>query len=242
MQRWQILDSDVTPDGRELVLSRRGDMFLIQVDAEELMSSRAHGSEDALARLALEALGSPSARPAPRVLVGGLGMGFTLRALLDALTERTGSQKGQKGQKTSAPSVIVAEVFPIIVEWNRTHLGHLAAHPLDDARVHVQVGDVADRLRADDPYDVILLDVDNGPDAFTLDRNRFLYTAAGLERIHGTLTPGGVLAVWSADDDPRYTDQLHRAGFTAKTHRVHARAVGKGGRHAIFVARKSRKG
>jgi spermidine synthase len=239
MQRWQILDSDVTPDGRELVLSRRGDMYLIQVDAEELMSSRAHGSEDALARLALEALGG---RPGPRVLVGGLGMGFTLRALLDALTERAGSQRGQKGHKTPAPSVIVAEVFPIIVEWNRTHLGHLAGHPLDDRRVRVQVGDVADRLRADDPYDVILLDVDNGPDAFTLDRNRFLYTAAGLERIAGALTPGGVLAVWSADDDPRYVDQLHRAGFTAKTHRVHARAVGKGGRHAIFVARKSRKG
>lgn len=226
MERWKTLDVVATPDGRELSLTRRGDMFLIAVDGEELMSSRTRGSEEALARLALEALGH---RSAPRVLVGGLGMGFTLRALLDELAERPGA---------SGAEVVVAEVFPAVVEWNRGPLAELADRPVDDPRVRVEVGDVAERLRADEPYDVVLLDVDNGPDAFTLERNRFLYSRAGIERIAAAVVDGGVLAVWSDFDDPRFVDRLRRGGFDVRTHRVAARRGGRGGRHVIFVGRK----
>jgi len=224
MQPWRTLDAVGTPDGRELVLAQRGDMFLIEVDGEELMSSRTHGSEEDLARLAVAALGD---RAAPRVLVGGLGMGFTLRTTLDSLAGRPGA------------TVVVAEVFPAVVAWNRGPLAHLARRPLDDPRVLVAEGDVAERLANDEPYDAVLLDVDNGPDAFTLDGNRHLYTAAGLERLRRALAPGGVLAVWSASDDPRFEDRLRRARFTTRVHRVRARAGGKGSRHAIFLGQRS---
>lgn len=220
----QILDCVLTPDGTELVLYRRGDAFLIEIDTYDLMSSRVHGSEEELARQAITALGD---RPAPRILVGGLGMGFTLRAALDALDGRRG-----------AAVVVVAEVFPAVVEWNRRWLGELAGRPLDDSRTTVEVADVATLLTGRAPWDAILLDVDNGAEALTLDRNRHLYTRAGVERLHRALAPGGVLAVWSTADDPPFADRLRRAGFAATTHRVPARAGGKGGRHVIFVGRR----
>jgi spermidine synthase len=225
MQRQRILDCIVTPDGQELVLYRRGNGFWIEIGGETLMGSRAHGSEGDLARLALDALGN---RPAPRMLVGGLGMGFTLRAALDALGNHRGA------------SVVVAEVVSAVVEWNRRWLGHLAGQPLTDPRVRIEHGDVGDRLTAEiGSYDIILLDVDNGPDALTLESNHDLYTDRGVDRLRDALTPGGVLGVWSATNDPRFTDRLQRRGFTAvRTHHVNARASGKGGRHVVFIARR----
>ena len=222
MQPAIVLDAVATPEGGRLVLSRRGDAFLIRIDGLDLMSSRAHGSEEALARLAFAALGS---RRAPRVLVGGLGMGFTLRAVLDALAGK--------------PAVVmVAEVFPAVVAWNRRWLGKLAGHPLADPRVRVVEGDVADLLAApQEPFELILLDVDNGPEALTPRPQRGLYTRQGLERLHRTLTPGGVLAVWSGFAHPPFVTRLREAGFAVEVHRVRARG-GKGGRHVIFVARR----
>jgi spermidine synthase len=225
MKPTKVLDCVGTPDGRELVLFERGGEFIIQVDRYDLMGSRAHGSEEEMARLSLAALGD---RPAPRVLVGGLGMGFTLRATLDSLVGRPGAR------------VVVAEMFPAVVEWNRTHLGHLAGRPLDDKRVQVAEGDVGKLLATvREPFDVILLDVDNGPEAMTLESNHELYTPAGVGRLFRALSPGGVLAVWSADDHPRFTDRLRRGGFSdAAARRVSARAAGKGGKHVVFVGRK----
>jgi spermidine synthase len=218
-----ILDMTVTPDGRELVLDRRDDAFTIFVDSEELMWSRTSGSERALAQLALDELGS---RPTPRILVGGLGMGFTLRATLDAL--------GPHGKA----KVVVAEVFEAVLEWNRGPLAALAGHPIDDPRVRVRIQDVWDTVANDGPFDVILLDVDNGPESFTLDSNQRLYGARGLGRLHDALTPGGVLTVWSAGDDPRFVRSLRKAGFEARSQRVAARVGGKGGKHVVFVARR----
>jgi len=225
MKPIQILDCVATPDGRELVLYQRGDTFSIEVDRYHLMGSRAHGSEEDLARLALTTWGEGAA---PRVLIGGLGMGYTLRATLDALAGRPGAR------------VVLAEMFPAVVEWNRRHLGHLAGHPLEDRRVQVKEGDVAERFKPGEPrFDVILLDVDNGPEAMTLEKNHNLYTPAGITRVRDALLPGGVLAVWSADDDPRFVDRLRRGGFAAASHYVPARAGGKGGKHVIFVGRRT---
>ncbi len=224
MQPQRILDVVVTQDERELVLYQRGDRFLIQIDSEDLMTSRAHGSEQEMARLALATLG---VRPTPRVLIGGLGMGFTLRATLDQLDRSPGAV------------VIVAEVFPSVVEWNRGPLAHLAHAPLEDARVRVDERDVALVLSSTtEVFDVILLDVDNGPDALTLQSNRHLYGQRGLEAALAALAPRGVLAVWSAGDDPNFTLRMHKAGFEATTHRVRERP-GKGARHVIFVGRKA---
>jgi spermidine synthase len=205
------------------VLSRRGDVFHIHVDRYELMASRAHGSEEELARLAIAALGR---RPAPRVLIGGLGMGFTVRAALDALSEQPQA------------TIEVAEVFPAVVAWNRGPLAALAREPLADSRVSVVEADVGDVIAsAAGRYDAILLDVDNGPEALTLDSNRRLYAPAGLRQLHAALAPRGVLAVWSTDDDPRFAYRLDEIGFTAETRRVRARA-GRGARHVVFVARR----
>jgi len=229
MKPQRILDCVTTPDGGEIVLYQRGDAFVIHIDNFELMTSRAHGSEEALARLALDALDAPGRRPAPRVLVGGLGMGFTLRAALDCVAGRPGAR------------VVVAEFFPAVVEWNRRYLGQLAGEPLADPRVEVALGDIARPIAAAAAaaaYDAILLDVDNGAEALTLEGNRHLYTQKGVARLHRALTPGGVLAVWSTDDDPRFTDRLTREGFTVTTHRAAARPGGKGTRHVIFVARR----
>ena len=224
MQPHRILDCVVTADGRELVLSRRGDVFHIHIDRYELMASRAHGSEEELARLAVAAL--PPATLAPRVLVGGLGMGFTVRAALDALADRPQA------------TVEVAEVFPAVVAWNRGPLAALAREPVADPRVTVVEADVGDVVAgADARYDAIVLDVDNGPEALTLDSNRRLYSPAGLRALRTALTAKGVLAVWSTDDDPRFAHRLGETGFEVMTHRVRARA-GRGARHVVFLARR----
>lgn len=224
MNKLEVVGLAVTPDGGELVLYQRGDSFILQIDSYDLMTSRVHGSEEALARLAIEALGD---RPATRVLVGGLGMGYTVRAALDLLRGRPRS------------TVVVSEVIPEVVEWNRGLLAHLAGRPLDDPRVRVETGDVVELLRAPKkPFDAILLDVDNGPDALVLAGNRHLYSAEGLDRIYQALTPGGVFALWSTADDRTFPGRLQRHGFTASTHRVPSRASGKGGKHVVFLARR----
>ena len=225
MRKTQILDSVLTPDGRELVLYQRDELFVIRVNDVELMSSRAYGSEEKLARLGLAVLGP---RPAARTLVGGLGMGFTLRAVLDGLA----------GQ--DAAEVVVAELFPTVVNWNRTWLGRLANHPLEDPRVQVVEVDVGHLLAGStQAFDLVLLDVDNGPEPLTIDANRYLYTPRGIATLRNALRPGGVAAVWSADHDVHFANRLHRGGFEVEVHQVAARPGGKGDRHVIFVGRKN---
>ncbi|HMF59686.1 MAG TPA: MnmC family methyltransferase [Vicinamibacterales bacterium] len=189
-------------------------------NGKSLMSSRMHGSEQALASLALRRMQMPD----PCVLVGGLGMGFTLRATLDLLPE--------------GATVVVAELVPAVVEWNRGAVGTLAGHPLRDARVRVDIGDVADTLQSSPGgFDAVLLDVDNGPDAFTATTNARLYNDQGLAAARDALKPGGVLAVWSAWEDRRFEQRLRYAGFIVDIERVRGRLKKGGPKHTIFLAR-----
>ena len=189
------------PAPAELTLWQRGDELAIRIGGTELMNSRQHHSEDQLGQLACAHL---SRGHVARVLIGGLGMGFTLRAVLDAL--------GPKAQ------VEVAELLPAVVRWNREVLGPLAGHPLRDSRVQLIEGDVGARLGRGPTYDVIVLDVDNGPAALTAAGNRRLYERDGLAVISGSLRPRGVLAVWSVTDDPRFSKRLRSAGFDVLRH------------------------
>ena len=185
------------------------------------MNSRMHHSEDALAELACSRLRSTDNA---RVLVGGLGMGFTLAAALRTVPE--------------SAEVIVAELVPAVVEWNRGALGQCAGRPVDDARTRVHVGDVADLLQhRENQFDAILLDVDNGPEAMTHSDNEWLYSTAGLKQIYETLRPEGIVAIWSARADQLFTSRLKKTGFNVKLRTVRARP-GKGSRHTIFVAQK----
>jgi len=216
----RLLDKLTTPDGHKLVLYERAGVWSIRVNGYDLMSSRAHGSEEALATLACDQkhLGAN-----PRVLIGGLGMGFTLRAALDCLPP--GAQ------------VVVAEVFPAVVRWYREHYGHLTGHALDDPRVSVAEEDVAESLckAATQPFDLIMLDVDNGPEALTLDSNQDLYGHSGINRLRAALSAEGTLAVWSASPDPPFAARLGRGGFKVRTESVRAHH-GRGLRHAVFLA------
>lgn len=223
MKPWELLGDSDTPDGTRLTLMKRDREHVIFAGGKILMSSRMHGSEEALATLACAHITTASA---PRVLVGGLGLGFTLRATLDVLPARA--------------SVVVAELVPGVVEWNRGPLGPLAGHPLDDPRVRVAEGDVAVVMRKDtERFDAILLDVDNGPDAFTSALNAGLYANHGVTLAHATLRPGGVLAVWSAWEDRKFEQRLRWAGFAVSMHRVRARLKQGGPRHTIFVGKRS---
>ena len=200
-------------------LVRRGDEFLIRLDGQVLMTSRTHGSEEALAGLACAAI---RGRRRPRVLVGGLGMGYTLRAALAALPAHA--------------SVVVAELVPEVVTWNRGPLGPLAGRPLDDPRVSVAEGDVAALMaRERGTVDAILLDVDNGPTGLPREANEDLYAERGLAIARRALRPGGVLAIWSASPAPRFEARLRRASFDVRVHRVTARGTGGGRKHAIWV-------
>ncbi len=210
-----------TQDGRPLVLYHRDGVFQIRVDGMELMSSRAHGSEAALAELTRDALAGVAA---PRVLIGGLGMGFTLRAALDCFPPRA--------------TLTVAEVFEEVVAWNRGPLAHLAGRPLDDRRVRLRQADVA-RVLDEGPFDAVLLDVDNGPQAFTLEANARLYQARGIARLRRSLRDRGVLSLWSAGDEPAFERALGRGGFRVRRVRVPARGRGGGPRHTIYLARKA---
>jgi len=227
LDTWVILDSAEVPSDRNVVrLYQRGQEFLIRVEDRELMASGVHGSEDALAQEACKRIG---ARPAPRLLIGGLGMGYTLAAALRHLG--------------SDAVVVVAEVVAAVVAWNRGPLAHLAGSPLEDPRVQVIETDVAQLLRrADSPYDAILLDVDNGPRALTCASNGWLYSPAGLDAASAALTPGGVLAVWSAWQDRSFTSRLGRAGFHVEEVSVRSRGSKGGRRHNIWLAINPRPG
>jgi spermidine synthase len=209
------------PDGTPLALTRRDDEYMILASGKPLMTSRMHGSEEALATLGCREL--PSA--APCVLVGGLGMGFTLRAALDVVP--------------ATATVVVAELVPAVVEWNRGPLGPLAGHPLDDPRTRIDLRDVGAVMRSSTAaFDAILLDVDNGPEEFTLRGNASLYGEAGIAVTRNALKPGGTLALWSTKEDKAYERRLRRAGFDARAERVRARLQHGGSRHIIFVARR----
>lgn len=195
------------PGGGELKCYRHDEDFAIRVDGVELMSSRVHGSEEAMAELAIERL---RGRSAPRVLVGGLGMGYTLARTLALLPE--------------AAVVEVAEIVPEIVQWNREMFGHLAGHPLRDPRAKVLVMDVRERIGAvNGLYDLVLLDVDNGPEGLTRRGNDQLYSERGLRKLHDAMRSTAVAAVWSSRPDPRFEPRFRAAGFFVEEHRVRAR-------------------
>jgi spermidine synthase len=217
-----LLGTAVIPDtNHELRLYQSGDLFSIKVPGRgELMNSRVHGSEKALADLACAKLGG---NPKPRILIGGLGMGFTLAAALKAVGPQA--------------EVIAAELVPEVVTWNRTLIGAPAGHPLADPRSSVYVGDVADViLRQPRSFDAILMDVDNGPEALVRRENDWLYGPGGLRATRAALRPGGVLAVWSASPDPAFTKCLERVGFAVREHVVRPHRAGKGSRHVIWIA------
>ena len=209
------------PDGTDLTLLRKGGEFLILADGKDLMSSAMHGSEEALATLGCERAKSIEE---PHVLVGGLGMGFTLRAALDVLPEHA--------------TVVLAELVPAVVEWNRGALGELARRPLDDSRVRLECRDVRLVLQ-DRPahFDTILLDVDNGPRAFTQTGNAGLYGDDGLSDIRRALKPEGVVVFWSAWDDTKFEHRLRYNGFSVETVHVRARLKKGGRQHTLFVGR-----
>lgn len=220
MNRWEQIDTATLPDGDVMTLHRRADEFSLRVANVELMNSRQHGSEEQLAELAVARVG---ALTGVTVLVGGLGMGFTLRAVLDLLP-------------TDA-RVTVAELVPQVVQWNRSLLCALSGDPLADTRVTVVVRDVAELLRASNAtFDVVLLDTDNGPEGTTTEDNEWLYGSAGLGTIRAALKPGGVLAVWSVFPSESFTRRLGKAGFDVDVKYVRSRGK-KGNRHVIWVAR-----
>lgn len=218
----EYLGSAAVPGGQELKLYRRGGDFMIVLDRNELMSSRMSGSEKQLALMTIERL---RGRPAPRLLIGGYGMGFTLRAALGALD--------------NTARVTVAELVPEIIAWARGPMADLAAGCLDDPRVALVIDDVAHVIAAGKGgYDAILLDVDNGPDGLTADANDRLYSASGLATARAALAPGGILAIWSAGADAAFTRRLGSAGFLVDEVAVRARDNGKGPRHVIWFAQK----
>ncbi len=217
----ELIGTAEVPGGDELRLYRRGDDFIIAIDRNELMSSRMSGSEEALATMTCDRLRSPKAAS---LLIGGYGMGFTLRAALATL--------GPDAR------IAVAELVPGIIEWARGPMAELAAGCLDDPRVELILGDVSKAIgAATRRYDAILLDVDNGPDGLTRDANEGLYSAAGLAAAKTALRPGGILAIWSAAPDARFTRRLTAAGFQVEEIGVRARSNGKGPRHVIWFAR-----
>jgi spermidine synthase len=225
VEPWTTIERAAVPGSdTELSLLRRDDDFAIRISAVpgDLMNSRMHHSEEALAELACSRLG---ATENARILIGGLGMGFTLAAALKAVP--------------GSAEVIVAELVPAVVEWNRGQLGQCAGRPLEDDRTRVHLGDVADLLKhREKGFDAILLDVDNGPEAMTYADNEWLYSPAGLKTIYRKLRPDGIVSIWSARADRQFARRLEKTGFDVQLRTVRARP-GKGSRHTIFVAQKS---
>jgi len=222
MIRWVELGVAAVPgDGGVLRLMQRGDEFSIMAGAIELMNSRLSGSEEALASLTRERL---KGRADPQILIGGLGMGFTLRAAL--------------AEWSSDAQITIAELVPEVVAWARGPLAHLHAGSLADPRLTIFEGDVAALIDAAPArWDAILLDVDNGPEGLMRRANDDLYDAYGLIEAHAALRPSGVLAIWSVDPNPAFTRRLRGAGFTVEELRVHANGK-RGSRHVIWLATK----
>ena len=222
MQPRQLIGTALVPGGEELRLFRRGADFIIAVGRNELMSSRMSGSEVALATLTCTRLHGHAGQ---HMLIGGYGMGFTLRAALDRLD--------------ATARVTVAELVPDIIAWAKGPMSELAAGCLDDPRVTVFGGDVSDCIRdVERAYDAILLDVDNGPDGLTRSANSWLYSFRGLAAAKAALKPKGILAIWSAYPDAAFTQRLTDSGFKVEKVNVRARANGKGARHVIWLATK----
>ena len=227
MNPWQLLGRAQTPgEGAELVLYQRNSEFSLKADNRELMNSRVHGSEEAMSRLGCQNLAK---HPSARVLIGGLGMGYSLRTALDIL--------GEDAQ------VVVAELVPAVVEWNRGVLADLTGRPLDDGRVELHEADVVQLIktaRAD--YDAILLDIDNGPEAMVRQGNDWLYSLPGLTATYAALRRGGVLATWSAGPQPAFVKRLRRAGFEVDEVKLRAHSGSSrkgGGHHIIWISTRS---
>jgi spermidine synthase len=217
---FELLGQTLSPDGTVMKLIRRSDEFIILADGAILMSSRMHGSEEALATFACQRVRT---RKQPSVLIGGLGMGFTLRAALDLLP--------------ADATVVVAELVPAVVAWNRGPLGPLAGHPLKDKRVRVETGDVAVTLSSGlGQFDAVLLDVDNGATAFTTSSNAGLYDNRGIAAARAALKMEGVLAVWAAQDDRKFEQRLRHGRFDVQVQRVRGRLKNGGPRHTILLA------
>ncbi|MEP9377305.1 spermidine synthase [Aquabacter sp. CN5-332] len=221
---WILLDTAKVPDGLgELRLMKRGDEFSIMSGATELMNSRLSGSEKALAALVCERLGQ---RPKPRLLIGGLGMGFTLRAALAELG--------------ADAEIVVAELVPAVISWARGPMAGIFGTSLTDPRVSLFEGDVGSLIRSGQTaYDAILLDVDNGPGGLTRAANDGLYDTRGLDAARTALRPGGMLAVWSSAPDRDFTLRLRKAGFGVDEVKVRANGKAGGARHLIWIATKA---
>ena len=208
-----------TPEGDELTLRQRDEEFEIRFNGWEVMSNWGSLSEETLAQLVCEGLGRRSAR----ILIGGLGMGYTVRAALDAASPDS--------------RVIVSELVPAVIDWNRGPLANLARRPLEDRRVKVHSGSVIDILSVSEHhFDGIILDVDNGPEAVLYQPNRFLYSAGGLELVKAALAVDGTLGVWSADRSTDFENTLSGAGFKWRRVAVDARGNDSGPEHTIYLA------
>ncbi len=219
MKPWETLAVAITPDGGRFELRRHDGSYVIHADGYDMMTSYSHGSEDAMMSLAC-----PRPPVDACILVGGLGMGYTLAATLDLMPP--------------GGTVVVSELVPEVVEWNRGPLGPLAGHPLDDPRTDLVVGDVADVIReGKSRFDAVLLDVDNSVDSFSLAGNAWLYTPEGLAATHRSLRPGGALAIWSVGTERTFERRLRTAGFTASTHPVRGRGK-RGGHYSVIVGRR----
>jgi spermidine synthase len=224
---WSLIDTAKVPGGDgELRLMRRGTEFSIMLGQNELMNSRRSGSEQALAALACERI---QTRDRPRLLIGGLGMGFTLRAALAVL--------GTEAQ------VIVAELMPAVLAWAKGSMAGIFGDSLTDSRVSVRVADVGGLIRSrSSNLDAILLDVDNGPEALTREANDALYDLKGLRAARAALRPGGVLAVWSSGPNPDFSKRLRAAGFDVDEVRLRANGQRGGARHIIWIATRAGQG
>lgn len=219
----KLATAHIPNNGGELTLSQREDEFSIRLSGVrgELMNSRVFNSEQELSKLGCAHIKNADNA---HVLVGGLGMGYTLASALACVT--------------ASSKVTVAELIPEVVQWNQGPLGACAGRPLDDPRSQVHLGDIAELIKQQQPdFDAILLDVDNGPEGITHTNNNWLYSTAGLEALYNCLRPEGMLAVWSAGPDSMFVIQLKKAGFQVTVQTVRARPA-KGSRHTIFLAKK----
>jgi len=219
---WEEIDrAEIPGSDEEVTLRRRGSEFSIRTKETELMNSRLHGSEEALAELTCKRDGKSNLK----ILIGGLGMGFTLAAAI----------------KKSDPEthITVSELIPAVVKWNIDHLGHLAGNPLNNPRVNLKTEDVAKTIgQKESVWDVILLDVDNGPEGLTRKANDQLYNKSGLKTLFFALCPQGILGIWSAKEDNAFTQRLKQSGFMVQTKSISARKSKKNKRHTIWIAKK----
>jgi len=225
LERKTIASAAIPGGEEELTLISHGRDFIIMLGRGELMGTRMQFSEEQLAVLTLAELTAA----APRILIGGYGMGFTYRAALSRLSE--------------GGVVRVAEIVPDILDWARGPLAHLTGDSLEDSRGDIRICDVSALIDdANDgtcaKYDAILLDVDNGPDGIVRDANNRLYSRTGLGKARDALNPGGILAIWSAAPDHKFTGRLKDAGFAVEAREVRARPNNKGPRHTIWFARR----